>query len=47
MYTKAFNTVIVKEEGGITPRFYVRCLVELEEFINEMWDDKEGRLAVL
>ncbi|KNC34096.1 hypothetical protein FF38_06471 [Lucilia cuprina] len=41
-YQKALP-VISKEENGITPRFYVRCLVELEDFINEVWEDREGR----
>lgn len=41
-YTKAMP-VINKEENGQTPRFFTRCLVELEDFINEMWEDKEGR----
>ncbi|KAK7873145.1 hypothetical protein R5R35_006367 [Gryllus longicercus] len=41
-YTKAIP-VINKEENGVTPRFYVRCLVEVEDFINEMWEDREGR----
>ncbi|XP_067015404.1 eukaryotic translation initiation factor 3 subunit C [Anabrus simplex] len=41
-YTKAL-TVINKEENGVTPRFYVRCLVEMEDFINEVWEDREGR----
>lgn len=41
-YVKALP-VIAKEESGQTPRFFTRCLVELEDFINEMWDDKEGR----
>ncbi|XP_060532755.1 eukaryotic translation initiation factor 3 subunit C [Cylas formicarius] len=35
--------VIAKEENGQIPRFFVRCLVELEEFINEVWEDREGR----
>lgn len=35
--------VIQKEENGQTPRFFVRCLVEMEDFINEMWEDREGR----
>lgn len=35
--------VIMKEENGQTPRFFTRCLVELEDFINEMWEDKVGR----
>lgn len=41
-YTKALP-IIVKEEGGVTPRFIIRAFVELEDFINEIWDDKEGR----
>lgn len=35
--------VIAKEEGGQTPRFYLRCLVEMEDFINDMWEDRDGR----
>lgn len=41
-YQKALP-VITKEEGGQTPRFYVRCLVEMEDFINEVWEDRDGR----
>lgn len=41
-YTKA-QPVINKEENGQTPKFYLRCLVEVEDFINEMWEDREGR----
>lgn len=41
-YVKALP-VVQKEEGGQTPRFYTRCLVELEDFITEMWEDKDGR----
>merc|ERR1711974_199229 len=35
--------VIMKEENGVTPRFYVQCLVEVETFLTEMWEDREGR----
>merc|ERR1712066_842185 len=35
--------VIAKEENGVTPRFYVRILVEMEDLINETWEDSEGR----
>ena len=41
--TKAYEkskAVILKEEGGSTPRFYVRILVEMEDFINETWEDR-------
>ncbi|CAH1155507.1 unnamed protein product [Phaedon cochleariae] len=41
-YLKA-APVILKEENGQTPRFFIRCLTEMEEFINEMWEDREGR----
>lgn len=41
-YQKALP-VIMKEENGVTPRFYVRALTELEDFINEVWEDREGR----
>lgn len=35
--------VIAKEENGLTPRFFIRCLVEMEDFINETWEDREFR----
>ncbi|KAG7197132.1 hypothetical protein KM043_007219 [Ampulex compressa] len=42
VYQKALP-VIAKEENGQTPRFYVRYLVEMEDFINDVWEDREGR----
>ncbi|XP_078681381.1 eukaryotic translation initiation factor 3 subunit C-like [Branchiostoma floridae x Branchiostoma belcheri] len=33
---------VIEKEGGV-PRFYIRALVELEDFINETWEDREGR----
>lgn len=41
-YTKALP-VIQKEEKGITPRFYIQCLVEVETFLNDLWEDKDAR----
>lgn len=44
--TRAFikaRPVIDKEENGNIPKFYIRCLVELEDFITDCWEDKEGR----
>ncbi|GFX32606.1 eukaryotic translation initiation factor 3 subunit C [Trichonephila clavipes] len=44
--TRAFlktRPVIEKEEKGIIPKFYIRCLTELEDFVAECWEDKEGR----
>lgn len=35
--------VIQKEENGVAPRFFVRALAELEDFINEVWGDAEQR----
>lgn len=32
-YIKALP-VIKKEELGVTPKFYLRCLVEMEDFIS-------------
>lgn len=34
--------VILKEENGVTPRFYVRILVELEDFITSEWENKKS-----
>merc|ERR1711976_38472 len=41
-YDKA-RPVVAKEENGVTPRFYVRILVEVEDLINQTWEDREGR----
>lgn len=41
-YSKALP-VITKEENGVTPKFYLRALAELEDFINVAWEDKDGR----
>jgi len=34
---------VILREGLTIPRFYIRYLSELEDFINEQWEDKEGR----
>merc|ERR1712024_290501 len=31
--------VIAKEENGVEPRFYVRILVEMLDFVDETWAD--------
>ncbi|KAK6641521.1 Eukaryotic translation initiation factor 3 subunit C [Polyplax serrata] len=41
-YGKALPVITI-EENGTTPRFYLRCLVEMEDFVNQVWDDKGGR----
>merc|ERR1719383_178236 len=40
------NGVIAKEEKGIVPRFYIRILVEMEDLINETWEDSAGRKSM-
>lgn len=44
-YQKALP-VISKEENGVTPRFFVRSLAELEDFITEVWEDRDGRKSL-
>lgn len=44
-YQKAIP-VITKEENGVTPRFIIRALVELDDFIAEVWEDREGRKSM-
>lgn len=41
-YTKA-QPVILKEENGIVPKFVIRALAEIEDFVNTTWEDKESR----
>lgn len=41
-YIKA-QPVIMKEEKGIIPKFVIRALAELEDFINVTWEDKDAR----
>ncbi|XP_006009999.1 eukaryotic translation initiation factor 3 subunit C [Latimeria chalumnae] len=40
---KAFmkSKSIVDKEG--VPKFYIRILVDLEDYLNELWEDKEGK----
>ncbi|KAK7488251.1 hypothetical protein BaRGS_00020558 [Batillaria attramentaria] len=35
---------VVDKEGN--PRFYLRCLVELEDFVNECWEDRDWRKTI-
>lgn len=37
------KTVLDKESDGKTPRFLVKCLVELEDFVEQCWEDRERR----
>jgi len=46
--TKAYEKakpVVAKEESG-TPRFFVRILVEMEDLVNETWEDRDFRKAM-
>uniref|UniRef100_A0A2C9JIY5 Eukaryotic translation initiation factor 3 subunit C n=1 Tax=Biomphalaria glabrata TaxID=6526 RepID=A0A2C9JIY5_BIOGL len=44
--TKAFEKArkVVDKEG--VPKFYIRTIVELEDFINECWEDREWRKTI-
>lgn len=37
------KTILNKESEGKTPRFLVKCLVELEDFVEQCWEDRERR----
>lgn len=48
-FTRAFTKaqpVIQKEEKGVIPKFVIRAIAELEDYINVTWDDKEGRKSM-
>ncbi|XP_038212592.1 eukaryotic translation initiation factor 3 subunit C [Zerene cesonia] len=44
-YTRA-SSVIQKEENGIAPRFFIRALVELEDWVTGAWNDRDSRKAM-
>jgi|UniRef100_A0A914Q7M2 translation initiation factor 3 subunit C len=46
--SKAFDKAktVMNREGLTIPRFYIRYLVELEDFINAAWDDKDARTSL-
>lgn len=37
------KTVLDKESDGKTPRFLIKSLVELEDFVEQCWEDRERR----
>lgn len=37
------KTMLDKETDGKTPRFLIRALVELEDFVEQCWEDRERR----
>uniref|UniRef100_A0AC34G6Q6 Eukaryotic translation initiation factor 3 subunit C N-terminal domain-containing protein n=1 Tax=Panagrolaimus sp. ES5 TaxID=591445 RepID=A0AC34G6Q6_9BILA len=46
--TKSYDKAktVMNREGLTIPRFYIRYLVELEDFINAAWDDKDARQSL-
>lgn len=41
-YSKV-KTILDKESDGKTPRFLIKSLVELEDFVEQCWEDRERR----
>lgn len=41
-YAKAKSSFIDKTEGGRPPAFYIRCLADIEDCINENWEDRKN-----
>lgn len=41
-YTRA-AAVIAKEENGVAPRFFVRALTELDDWVSTAWSDRDSR----
>ncbi|CAD5114851.1 DgyrCDS3887 [Dimorphilus gyrociliatus] len=37
---------VIEREGLPIPRFFLKCLTETEDFINKVWEDKDGRKAL-
>lgn len=37
------KSILDKESDGKTPRYIIRCLVELEDFVEQCWEDRERR----
>ncbi|KAI5634067.1 PCI domain-containing protein [Phthorimaea operculella] len=44
-YTRA-APVVAKEENGIAPRFFVRALVELDDWVAGAWADRDSRKSL-
>lgn len=41
-YTRA-APVVQKEENGVAPRFFIRALVELDDWVSEAWSNRDAR----
>ncbi|XP_034827516.1 eukaryotic translation initiation factor 3 subunit C [Maniola hyperantus] len=44
-YTRA-APVVLKEENGIAPRFFIRALTELDDWVSGAWNDRDSRKAL-
>lgn len=44
-YDKA-RPVIMKEDKGVVPKFFIKVLVELEDLVKEAWENVEARKAL-
>ncbi|KOB74455.1 Eukaryotic translation initiation factor 3 subunit C, partial [Operophtera brumata] len=44
-YTKA-AAIIAKEESGVAPRFFIRALTELDDWVAQAWTDRDSRKAL-
>ncbi|XP_012548085.1 eukaryotic translation initiation factor 3 subunit C isoform X1 [Bombyx mori] len=44
-YTRA-APVVQKEENGVAPRFFIRALVELDDWVVGAWNEREARKAL-
>lgn len=41
-YTRA-APVVAKEENGVAPRFFIRALTELDDWVSGAWNDRDNR----
>ncbi|CAG9559088.1 unnamed protein product [Danaus chrysippus] len=44
-YTRA-APVVAKEENGVAPRFFIRALTELDDWVSGAWNDRDNRKAL-
>lgn len=44
-YTRA-APVVAKEENGVAPRFFVRALAELDDWVSHAWSDRDSRKSL-
>ncbi|XP_022831512.1 eukaryotic translation initiation factor 3 subunit C [Spodoptera litura] len=44
-YTRA-APVVLKEENGVAPRFFIRALAELDDWVTGAWNDRDSRKAL-